>query len=143
MTAKPTTRIVALDVGDARIGVAVSDPTLLLATPFTIVHRKDGNPAGRIAQIVQQQASAHLLIGLPKNMDGTIGPQAKKVQAFSEQLRPLLPGVEIVPWDERRTTMEARANRIIAGKKKNQRAQAVDAEAAAILLQNYLDYLRR
>ncbi|MGI8907241.1 MAG: Holliday junction resolvase RuvX [Candidatus Sumerlaeaceae bacterium] len=142
MTTKPSTRIVALDVGDVRIGVAVSDPTLLLASPFTIVHRKEGNAAGRIAQIVQEQGSMHLLVGLPKNMDGSIGPQAKKVQAFVEQLRDQLADVDFVFWDERRTTMEARANRISAGKKKSQRAQALDSEAAAVLLQSYLEYLR-
>jgi putative holliday junction resolvase len=143
MTAKPATRIVSLDVGDARIGVAVSDPTGVLASPFTIVYRKDGNPAARIAQIVQEQGSTRVLVGLPRNMDGSVGPQAKKVQGFVDVLGPLLPGVELVLWDERRTTMEARANRITAGKRKSQRAMAVDAEAAAVLLQSYLDYLRR
>lgn len=143
VTVKPATRILALDVGDARIGVAVSDPTGVLASPFTIIHRTEGKALGRIAQIVQDQGCAQIVAGLPRNMDGSLGPQAAKVQRFADELRKLLPGVEITYWDERRTTMQARDNRLAAGKRKTQRAQAIDSEAAAILLQTYLDYLRR
>jgi putative Holliday junction resolvase len=139
----PGGRIVALDVGDARIGVAVSDPTGLLASPHSIVVRKQGDPLGKIAQLVRDQQSARVLVGLPRNMDGSQGPQAAKVKRFAEELRRLLPGTEFVYWDERRTTMEARANRRAAGKRKSQRAAPVDHEAAAVLLQSFLDRLRQ
>jgi putative Holliday junction resolvase len=138
-----TGRIVALDIGDARIGVAISDPTGLIATPHSIIVRKQGDPAGKIAQLVQIQGSVSLLIGFPRNMDGSLGPQAIKVQRFANELRRLLPYAQINYWDERRTTMEARANRITTGKKKSQRAAPVDHEAAAVLLQSYLDHLRQ
>lgn len=136
-----------LDVGDVRIGVALSDTLRLLASEAGIVRRDDGQPAARVAEMAREADVELVVIGLPRNMDGTLGPQARKVQNFAEKLQeelaPLLPDTKIVYWDERLTTSQAHNMRLQSGARKKQRQKPVDSLAATIILQNYLDYLRR
>ena len=136
-------RVLCLDVGDRRIGVAVSDPTGFLATGIGVIKR-NGSPEETglaIQQVMDYQAhyEAKLIVaGLPKNMDGTIGFQARKVLDFLEELKQHWNG-EIITWDERLTTVSA--HQVMAQKKTkiSQRKQDVDKIAACFILQGYLD----
>ena len=132
-------RILALDHGTKRIGIAVSDETKTIAQPLEYI------PAGpfadflaRLKKLLVEKEVDLVLIGLPRNMDGSYGPAAQKVQAFVAVLRSAIT-VPIKTWDERLTS--AQANRIlIQGKvRRDQRKEKVDKMAAAILLQSYLD----
>jgi len=133
-----TKRWFGIDFGEARTGVAISDPLGSFAIPFRTL------PGGRqtLAPLVaaaRQEGVAGVVLGLPKNMDGTLGPAAEKVQQFAEQLRAALPEIEIVLWDERMTTLEAQKRLHEAGKNTRSSRKIIDQVAAQILLQNYLD----
>lgn len=136
-------RVLCLDVGDRRIGVAVSDPTGFLATSVGLIKR-NGSPeetALAIQKVLdyQKEYDAGLIVaGLPKNMDGTIGFQARKVLDFLEELKEHWNG-EIITWDERLTTVSA--HQVMAQKKTKikQRKHDVDKIAACFILQGYLD----
>jgi len=134
------TRALGLDHGDARIGVAISDELGMLAHPLTTIHVKAGDPIEAIAQIVQRDQIANIVLGMPRNMDGSYGPAAERVQEFVTELKKVLP-LRIKKWDERLTTSQA--NRVLlqgdVGRQK--RKQVIDKMAAAILLQGYLDAL--
>lgn len=133
-----TKRWFGIDFGETRTGVAISDPLGSFAIPFRTL------PGGRqtLAPLVaaaRQEGVAGVVLGLPKNMDGTLGPAAEKVQQFAEQLRASLPDIEIVLWDERMTTLEAQKRLHEAGKNTRSSRKIIDQVAAQILLQNYLD----
>ena len=129
--------ILALDYGRARIGVAISDELQLLAHPLETIaaHRR---AAMRVAEIVRAKNIDHVVIGMPKRLNGGIGSAAAEVFEFVEKLRAILP-CPIVTWDERLTT--AAANRALrdAGKKTRETRGYVDRVAAQIILQSYLD----
>ncbi len=132
-------RILALDHGTVRIGVAVSDETKIIATPLEYI---EAEPFGafleRLKKLLIEKEVELILIGMPRNMDGSYGPAAQKVETFVGVLKTALT-VPIKLWDERLTS--TMANRIlIQGKvRRDQRKQKVDKMAAAILLQSYLD----
>lgn len=140
-------RLMGLDVGDVRIGIALSDESRFLATAAGIVVRAKGQPALRIAEMARDRQVGVVVIGLPENADGTLGPQAKKVQNFAArleaELQEVAPGVTIVFHDEFLSSQDAREQRLQSGAGKKKRQQPVDALAAAIILQGYLDELRR
>lgn len=131
-------RILALDVGEKRIGVAVSDPLGLTAQGVETIYTKgQARDIARIAELASQYETDRLLVGLPKNMNGTIGPQAERVLAFSEALKGA--GFQVLHEDERMTTMMA--DRVLSegevrGKK---RREVVDKLAATYILQSFLD----
>lgn len=131
-------RILALDVGEKRIGVAVSDPLGLTAQGVeTIFTKGQARDIDRIKELARQYETDRLLVGLPKNMNGTIGPQAERVLAFSEELKRA--GFQVRHEDERMTTMMA--DRVLSegevrGKK---RRDVVDKLAATYILQSFLD----
>ena len=135
-------RSLGLDIGDKRIGVALSDPYGILASPYTIIHRQH-EPADieALVGIIHQQEVTRVIVGLPRSMDGSVGRQAEKVKAFTQKL---CNSVE-VPMefrDERLTTVEAkRLMKLASGKKPGKKAED-DAIAAAIILQGYLDEAR-
>ena len=135
-------RALALDVGDRRIGVAISDPTGLIARPLTTIERasRDQDFAA-IAGLVSQHAAELVVVGRPISLDGTEGPQARKVTRYAEALARRL-AVPVVFWDERYSTMEAheilRRNRPGAGRDARVSGE-LDAVAAAVILQRYLD----
>lgn len=132
-------RVLALDVGDKRIGVAVSDQTRMLVRPVTTVQRKNRDAdVRRIADIVQDEEIRVIVIGLPKNMDGSEGAQAQKVRGFGKQLARQV-DAEIVYEDERLSTFTAIESLVERGVKTGHERELVDMEAASVILQAYLD----
>src|SRR5208282_2345577 len=132
-------RILALDHGTRRIGVAVSDETKTIAQPLEYIPAEPfAGFLERLRQLIREKEIDLILIGLPRNMDGSYGPAAQKVEAFVAVLR-MATTVPIKTWDERLTS--AQANRILiqGNVRRNQRKEKVDKMAAAILLQSYLD----
>ncbi|MCS7260163.1 MAG: Holliday junction resolvase RuvX [Anaerolineae bacterium] len=129
--------IIALDVGERRIGVAVSDPSGTLATPHGIIERRSrSQDFATIAELVRRLGAQRVIVGLPISLDGTIGPQARRVMRYAQALaRALSVPIEMV--DERYSTALAQALLSEAGRRT--RAQ-LDAAAAAVILQEYLDH---
>jgi putative Holliday junction resolvase len=137
MSAKP--RIIGLDIGDRRIGIAISDPLGITAAGLETIERtnteKDVN---KIADIAKRINAVEIVIGLPKNMDGTEGEQAQKSQSFGKKLARVT-GLPIIYEDERLTTISAIRTLTLQGVKTGKRKDLVDMQAAAIILQKYLD----
>jgi putative Holliday junction resolvase len=130
-------RIMGLDIGDSRIGVALTDPLGIMATPLTIISRDD-EPAAivKIIDIVREKDVIKVVAGLPLNMDGSRGRQVEKTVTFVEALRRRLE-VPVEYQDERLSTVSARE--LIQGVRKTSRDTRYDAAAAALILQSYLD----
>ena len=129
--------ILGLDFGRARIGVAISDELQLLAHPLETIQANQ-QPAARIAEIVRERKIDHVVAGIPKRMNGQIGPAATEVLEFVERLRAILL-CRIVTWDERLTTVAAHRALRDAGKKTRHTRTYVDQVAAQMILQSYLD----
>jgi putative Holliday junction resolvase len=137
-------KLLALDVGDRRVGVAVSDPASLIATPLEVIRRSSKKQDfARIARLVREQDAGKLVIGHPLNADGSAGPQALRVERYAAALSEALEleglGVQVVMWDEYGSTQQAQALMIGAGRRAKDRRQRLDAVAAAVILQDYLD----
>ena len=132
-------RALGIDLGEARIGIAVSDELGMLAHALeTIVVKDTRDPIARIVQLATEKDVSHVIIGLPKNMDGTMGPAAEKTRAFAEKLKEQLTcGVRL--WDERLTTVAAQRYLHDAGKNVKQSRAVIDQVAAQIILQGWLD----
>ncbi len=136
-------RIIAVDYGDARTGVAVSDLTGTMAgETLTIQEWNAERLARRLTFFAKERGAGTFVLGLPKNMDGTEGPRAQKARQFGELLEQES-GLPVVFWDERRSTVEAHAILHQAGKKEKKHRSHVDAVAASLLLEGYLGSLRR
>lgn len=136
-------RLVGLDIGDVRIGVAVSDPLGIIAQPHTvIVCCSPEHDVEAIRSIVEEQEAAAVVAGLPLNREGEVGPQAEKVLAFVERLREAL-DIEVVTQDERYSTAAARRMLIDANVRRKARKKVIDKVAAHHILQTYLDRRRR
>jgi putative Holliday junction resolvase len=132
-------RSLGLDVGDARIGVALSDPEGVLASAFSVIERKDDSLAVKgIIDIINQNDVEKIVVGLPRSLDGSLGWQVTKVKEFVKRLSRYTK-VPIDYRDERLTTVMARRLRRVAGGKKGKGKTSDDAQAAAIILQSYLD----
>ena len=135
-------RIMAIDYGDARTGVALSDPTGFLAgQTFLIKSRKQEVVLEELAALVQRQGAQELVMGYPRNMDGTLGPRAEKYAAFAHRLEEAT-GLPVALWDERRTTVDA--HRILGeqGVRAKNRKDKIDSVAATLILEGYLDWKR-
>jgi putative Holliday junction resolvase len=133
------TRSLGLDIGDRRIGVAVSDPEGILASPFTIINRRDDNvDIEAIIDIVNQRQVGQIVVGLPRSMDGSLGKQVEKVKEFTQKLCSRIQ-VPVEYRDERLTTVMAERLRRAATTKKTREKARHDALAAALILQGYLD----
>jgi putative Holliday junction resolvase len=132
-------RRLGLDVGDVRIGVALSDETETLATGLPTLARIGPRKDVRaIAELVKRNDVGEVVVGLPRRLDGTIGPQAEKVLAFVESLRTAV-GVPIETWDERFTSVAADRTLAEAGVRRRDRKASVDKVAAILILQSFLD----
>jgi len=132
-------RILALDHGTKRIGVAVSDETKIIAQPLEYIPAEPfAGFLERLKQILVEKEVDCILIGMPRNMDGSYGPAAQKVDAFVAVLKSAIT-VPIKLWDERLTSTMANRALIQGGVRRDKRKEKVDAMAAAILLQSYLD----
>ena len=132
-------RSLGLDIGDRRIGVALSDPEGILATPLTIINRTDDTTdVAAITDIIKRQKVERIVIGLPRSMNGSIGRQAEKVESFAQTLCDSTE-VPVEFRDERLTTVSAQRLMQSAGKKKSKKKARDDSIAAALILQGYLE----
>ena len=135
-------RIMAIDYGDAHTGVAISDPTGLLAgTTTTVNSRKAEVVLEELVKLIRLHGVDELVMGLPKNMDGTEGPRAELYRDFARRLEEAS-GMEVKLWDERRTTIDAHHILFEAGKNAKKRKKTVDAVAASLILEGYLTFKR-
>ncbi len=137
-------RVLALDVGDRRIGVALSDPTGTIASPLTILHRvAEKKDQQDIAELVREHSVERVVVGLPRTLRGEEGPQAQRVRRFGEHLAALLE-VPVVYWDERYSTADAARIARPRGRGKGRAGRfPLDDVAAAVILQSYLDSMER
>jgi putative Holliday junction resolvase len=140
-------RYLALDVGDRRVGVAVSDESGSVAAPLAVVTRASKvEDFARIARLVREQCVGTLVVGHPLNADGSSGPQARRIERYAAALDQALksedPDLSIVLWDEYLSTQQAQAAMIAAGRRAKDRRARIDAVAAAVILQDYLDAQR-
>jgi putative Holliday junction resolvase len=132
-------RILALDHGTRRVGVAVSDELYLIAQPLEYIAPEPfADFLARLKEILREKEVELILIGMPRNMDGSYGLAALKVQEFAAALKAAVT-IPLKLWDERLTTTQAQKYLIEGGVRRNQRKEKVDKTAAAILLQSYLD----
>ena len=135
-------RIMAIDYGDQRIGLAVSDPMGILAgEAWTMEEWNMERAAARIADEAAGRRVERLVLGLPKNMDGSEGPRAEKSREFKAMLENAS-GLEVVLWDERRSSIEAHAILHAGGRKEKDHRKTVDAVAASLILEGYLGSLK-
>jgi len=131
--------ILALDVGDRRIGVAVSGPSDLFARGLTVIKvRNREQSLEAVRRLVEQEGASEVVVGHPLNMDGSAGPQAARAESFARQLSRRL-DVPVTLWDERLSTVWAQEALIEAGVRRKARRARLDAAAAAAILQSYLD----
>ena len=130
-------RVLGIDYGDVRIGIALSDPTAFLASSLTTV--QNGKTAeDEVAALVAEHEVEKIVIGLPRNMDGSYGPATEKVRAFADRLKEKTT-CPVFEWDERLSTVSAHNALREAGLNGKKRKGVVDKVAAQIILQNYLD----
>ena len=135
-------RVMAIDYGDAHTGVAISDPTGFLAGMTTTIHsRKAEVVLSELARLVKEHQVDQLVMGFPRNMDGTEGPRAELYRDFAALVEDTA-GLRPVLWDERRTTVDAHRILFEAGKNARKRKKTVDAVAASLILEGYLDHRR-
>jgi putative holliday junction resolvase len=137
--APPAGRTLGLDVGDRRIGVAVSDELGLTAQPvLTLVRKNRRQDLGTVARLVRKYGCTRVVVGNPLYMSGDISPQALKAQAFAQALQ-LETGLGVTLWDERLTTTEAHRHLDAAGRMPGNRRAVIDQVAAVLILQSFLD----
>jgi len=133
-------RVLAIDHGTKRMGIALSDPTGLLAQPLETIPAEPFAPfLDRLKQLLREKEVDLVLVGMPRNMDGSYGPAALKVQEFVGALKQAIT-IPIETWDERLTSAQANRFLIQADVRRSERRGKVDKTAAAILLQSYLDH---
>ena len=133
-------RIMAIDYGDAHTGIAISDPTGFLAGFTTVITAyRPEVVAEQVAVLAKEHGVEELVLGHPKNMDGTRGPRAEKAEAMAEPLKEAT-GLPVVLWDERRTTIDAHQILMTGGKNAKKRKKVVDAVAASLILEGYLTF---
>lgn len=136
-------RVMAIDYGDARTGVAISDATGLLTGTTAVIHsRKAEAVLDELCALIERHGVEELVMGFPKNMDGTEGPRAELYRDFAAHLEERS-GMTVTLWDERRTTIEAHQILHAGGKKMKQHKNTVDAVAASLILEGYLAKKRR
>lgn len=136
-------QILALDVGDRTIGVAASDALMLTAQGVETIRRKSlEKDFDRLLELMQEYKTDILVIGLPKNMDGTEGERCEIVRGFAAELQAVIHGSKIVFWDERLSTVAAARSLIAADVSRAKRKKVIDKMAAVFILQGYLDSRR-
>ncbi|MCX6969069.1 MAG: Holliday junction resolvase RuvX [Verrucomicrobia bacterium] len=131
-------RSLGIDLGDARVGIAVSDDLGMLAHPMETIQVKSGRVMQRVLEIIKEKGTQTVVVGMPRNMDGSFGPAAQKAREFIEALK-VGTSARVVPWDERLTTVSAQRSLHEAGKNARAQKAMIDQVAAQILLQSWLD----
>lgn len=136
-------RIMGIDYGDSRIGIAVSDPFGWTAQGVTTIIRKSGlnEVLDRIIQLINEYSAEKIVVGFPRNMDGSVGPRGEKTKEFVKKLRSRV-NIEIILWDERLTTVSATRTMIETGIKASRKKMVVDQLAAVYILQGFLDSIK-
>lgn len=135
-------KVLAIDYGDARTGVAISDPTGFMPGFTTVIHSHSPQEVVRqLAGLAGTHGAERLVMGYPRNMDGTEGPRAELYRNFAKQVEEAT-GMEVVLWDERRTTVDAHRILTETGNRGKKRKDKVDAVAACLILEGYLAFLR-
>ena len=133
-------RIMAIDYGDAHTGIAISDPTGFLAAYTTVIDAcRPEVVVQRVCALVREHGVEELVLGYPKNMDGSLGPRAEKAEALAEMLKEAS-SLPVILWDERRTTIDAHQILMTGGKNAKKRKKVVDAVAASLILEGYLTF---
>ncbi len=133
-------RILGLDVGDRTIGIAASDALLFTAQGVETIRRTSlERDLRRLQELMQMYETNQLVVGLPKNMDGSQGTRCDIVRAFAQEVKEALPDAEIVFWDERLSTVAAAKSLIAADVSRAKRKKVIDKMAAVFILQGYLD----
>ena len=136
-------KFIWLDVGDVRIGVAKCDPLGILATALEVIDRNVTDPIERIKEILSDEGTRKIVVGMPKSLDGTKNIQAEKVEKFISEMKEKIERIEVITVDERYTTTEAEHYLKNYSKKNGkERRKVVDMVAASIILQKYLDTLK-
>ncbi len=135
-------KIMAIDYGDARTGIAISDLLRSLVGTTTVIHsRNQDKTLGEIDRLVKENGVEELVMGFPRNMDGSEGPRAELYRAFAQRVHEAT-GLPVRLWDERRTTIEAHQILSESNYHGKKRKNTVDAVAASLILEGYLSFLR-
>ncbi|MBQ6999211.1 MAG: Holliday junction resolvase RuvX [Clostridia bacterium] len=133
-------RIIGIDYGDARVGIAVSDPLGFTAQGIeTVPNKVYAKMLERVVEIIKSYSADKIVIGLPKNMNGTLGPRGEISQKFADELKGYFPETEIILWDERLSTVQAAGILNTTNTRGKDRKNVIDTVAASIILQSYLD----
>jgi putative holliday junction resolvase len=131
-------RYLGIDFGSSRIGIAISDELGMLAHPLETVPN-DASFLSRLRKIVLEKGVSRMVVGIPRNMDGSYGPAAEKAKLFLSELKSEFKELQLIAWDERLTTMEAQRLLHAAGRDVKKSRPVIDQVAAQVLLQSYLD----
>ena len=132
-------RVLGLDIGEKRIGVALSDPLGIIAGALTVVDRVTDDAAlKQIIDLARENEAERIVVGMPRSLDGSLGKQAQAVQSFVDLLKKRT-DIPVVTWDERLSTVAAERTLLEVGMKRDKRKKRRDSLAAAIILQGYLD----
>ena len=135
-------RVLGLDVGDRTVGIAASDALGLTAQGVETIRRKSlALDLQRLQELMQEYETQTLVVGLPKNMDGTQGERCDIVRAFAEEIKKVVPDVKIIFWDERLSTVAAAKSLIAADVSRAKRRKVIDKMAAVVILEGYLQHL--
>ncbi len=133
-------RAMSLDVGTKTIGVATSDLLMMIAGGVETIRRTSlQKDFERIAQLIKEHEVDTIVVGYPKNMNGSVGERAQMCEEFAEELRQRFPDLKVVLWDERLSTVAAEKVLVDADMRRKKRRQVIDMMAAVVILQNYLD----
>ena len=137
-------RILGLDVGDRTVGVAASDLLLMTAQGVETIRRETlEKDLSRLDELMREYDAVRLVVGLPRNMNGTEGERCEIVRAFAEEIQKTRPDAEIIFWDERLSTVAAARSLISADVSRKKRKKVIDKMAAVFILQGYLDSLAK
>ncbi|MFH1407297.1 MAG: Holliday junction resolvase RuvX [Candidatus Omnitrophota bacterium] len=136
-------RILGVDMGERRVGVAITDESCTIAQPFTTIENKGIQElVEALKQTAEENNATHVVIGLPLNLDGTVGDSAKKILNIVEHLKQAT-GLEVTTWDERFTSRQAERHLIALDKSRKRRKEISDQVAATLLLQAYIDWRKK
>jgi putative Holliday junction resolvase len=131
-------RVLGIDYGDVRVGVAVSDELGFMAHPLETIDVRRTPAVARIRDLAAEREVETIIVGMPRNMNGTHGPASEKATKFADELRAALP-CQIITWDERLTTVSAQRSLQEAGRKAKDQKNIIDQAAAQVILQSWLD----
>lgn len=137
-------RIMGIDYGDSRVGVSISDPLGITAQGLTTLPNKVyPKMIDSLVSLKEEYKAERIVLGMPKNLNGTSGDRAEVTEKFRDDLKARMPDVEIVLWDERLTTVQAAGILNVTNTRGKDRKNVIDTVAASIILQSYLDYIKR